>query len=225
MKKYIISAFTAMITLYSFGQVQNKLSLGVPVSYANVYRTVIEFESYAQKRISYGASIGYHYGMNSIVNYPLMSPLPIGILQNKGICVGAMGKFRLTKNLSKFQSYLGFDVEYTYANGGSVSNRDGIYDLAEDRYVADDINYHRIKPRLNICFRWDFENNFFLEPFLGVGVSMHIEQNLYDKMEFISVSNYPNEFDHLSGSRTFGVPTIQLGIRLGIWKARVQGEK
>lgn len=223
MKKHIISAFAAMITLYSFGQNQKKMSFGVPISYANVYRTVIEIESYGPKRISYGANIGYHYGMQSIVNYPLMSPLPIGILQNNGVCIGALGKLRLTKSMSKFQSYLGFDVEYTYAKGGSVSSRDGEYDLAEGRYVADDISYHRIKPRLNISFRWDFENNFFLEPFLGAGVSMHIEQDLYDKMEYINVSNYPNEFEHLSCSRTFGVPTVQFGARFGIWKTR--GEK
>ena len=220
MKKYIISTFTTMITLYSFGQSQNKLSFGVPISYANVYRTVIEFESYGSKRISYGANIGYHYGMKSIVNYPNMSPLPIGVLQNNGICIGALGKLRLTKSISKFQSYLGFDVEYTYAKGGSVSNQDGEYDLDEGRYVADNMSYHRIKPRLNVSFRWDLEKKFFIEPFIGIGVSMHIEQGLYDKMEYISVSNYPNEFDHLSGSRTFGIPTIQFGARLGIWKTR-----
>ena len=209
-----------MITLYSFGQSQNKLSFGVPISYANVYRTVIEFESYGSKRISYGANIGYHYGMKSIVNYPNMSPLPIGVLQNNGICIGALGKLRLTKSISKFQSYLGFDVEYTYAKGGSVSNQDGEYHLDEGRYVADNMSYHRIKPRLNVSFRWDLEKKFFIEPFIGIGVSMHIEQGLYDKMEYISVSNYPNEFDHLSGSRTFGIPTIQFGARLGIWKTR-----
>ena len=220
----MVSAFTAMITLYSFGQNQNKLSFGVPISYANVYRTVIEFESYGPKRISYGANIGYHYGMKPIVKSILhMSPLPIGILQNNGICIGALGKLRLTKSISKLQTYLGFDIEYTYANGGSVSYRDGEYDLEEGRYIADNMSYHRIKPRLNISFRWDFENNFSLEPFLGVGVSMHIEQDLYDKMEYISVSNEPNEFEHLSDSRTFGVPTIQFGARLGIWKTR--GEK
>ena len=151
-----------------------------------------------------------------------MSPLPIGILQNNGVCIGALGKLRLTKSMSKFQSYLGFDVEYTYAKGGSVSSRDGEYDLEEGRYVADNMSYHRIKPRLNISFRWDLEKNFFIEPFIGIGVSMHIEQDLYDKMEYISVSNYPNEFDHLSGSRTFGIPTIQFGARLGIWKTRVK---
>lgn len=220
MKKYIIIAFTAMITLYSFGQNQKKISFGAPISYANVYRTVIEFESYGTKRISYGVNIGYHYGMNSIINYPLMSPLPIGILQNNGICIGALGKLRLSKSIPRLQTYLGFDIEYTYAKGGSVSSRDGEYHLAEGRYIADNVSYHRIKPRLNISFRWDFENNFFIEPFLGIGLSMHIEQDLFDKMEYISVSNYPNEFDHLSGSRTFGVPTIQFGARLGIWKTK-----
>ena len=220
MKKYIISAFTVMITLFSFGQGLKKISFGVPISSANAYRTVLEFESYGPKRISYGANIGYHYGMKSIINYPLMSPLPIGILQNNGVCFGALGKLRLTKSMSKFQSYLGFDIEYTYAKGGAVSNRDGEYDLAEGRYVADDINYHRIKPRLNISFRWDLEKNIFIEPFIGIGVSMHIEQDLYDKMEYFSVSNEPNEFGHLSGSRTFGIPTIQFGARLGIWKTR-----
>lgn len=223
MKKYIISAFTVMITLYSFGQDQKKISFGAPISSANAYRTVLEFESYGPKRISYGANIGYHYGMKSIVKSILhMSPLPIGILQNNGICIGALGKLRLTKSMSKFQSYLGFDVEYTYAKGGSVSSRDGEYDLEEGRYVADNMSYHRIKPRLNISFRWDLEKNFFIEPFIGIGVSMHIEQDLYDKLEYISVSNYPNEFDHLSGSRTFGIPTIQFGARLGIWKTRVK---
>ena len=220
MKKYIISAFTVMITLYYFGQGQKKISFGVPISPANAYRTVLEFESYGTKRISYGANIGYHYGMKSIINYPLMSPLPIGILQNNGICIGALGKLRLTKSMSKFQSYLGFDIEYTYAKGGSVSSRDGEYDLEEGRYIAENMSYHRIKPRLNISFRWDLEKSFFIEPFIGIGVSMHIEQDLYDKMEYISVSNYPNEFDHLSGSRTFGIPTIQFGARLGIWKTR-----
>jgi len=223
MKKHILISLMLVSTLFVFAQ--NRTSVGIPLSPANLYRTVLEFEKYGETRFSYGTNIGYHYGMNSIVNYPPMSPLPIGILQNKGVCVGALVKFRLTNNLSKFQSYLGFDAEYTYANGESVSNQDGEYDLAEGRYIAYDVNYHRIKPRLNISFRWDFENNLFLEPFIGIGVSMHIEQNLYDKMEYISVSNYPNEFDHLSGSRTFGIPTIQFGLRFGIWKTRVRKEK
>ena len=223
MTKNIIAIFIAVISFHAFGQGQNKRSFGVPISYANIYRTVLEFESYGPKRISYGVNIGYHYGMTSIINYPLMSPLPIGILQNNGVCIGALGKLRLTKSMSKFQSYLGFDVEYTYAKGGSVSSRDGEHDLAEGRYVADNISYHRIKHRLNVSFRWDFEKNFFIEPFIGIGVSMHIEQDLYDKMEYINVSNEPNEFDHLSGSRTFGVPTVQFGVRLGFWKTR--GEK
>tara|TARA_B100001287_G_scaffold276323_1_gene286735 strand:- start:474 stop:1148 length:675 start_codon:yes stop_codon:yes gene_type:complete len=218
MIKNIIIIFSAVISLQAFGQSQHKWSFGVPISYANFYRTVLEFESYGPKRISFGANIGYHYGMKSIINYPLMSPLPIGILQNNGFCFGALGKLRLTKSMSKFQSYLGFDVEYTYAKGGSVSNRDGEYDLAEGRYVADDIIYHRIKPRLNISFRWDFKNHFFLEPFVGIAISMHIEQDLYNKMEYINVSNVPNEFNHLSGSRTYTIPTIQLGTRVGLWK-------
>tara|TARA_B110000459_G_scaffold7517_1_gene7796 strand:- start:1363 stop:1890 length:528 start_codon:yes stop_codon:yes gene_type:complete len=169
---------------------------------------VIEYERYGEGRLSYGTSIGYNYGMRMIENaYPISSPLPIGALNNNGICVGVLGKLRLAKSLAKFQPYLGFDIEYTHARGNLIY---GVY-------IAEDVNYHRIKPRLSLNFRWDFENNFFLESFIGVGFSMHLEQGLYDKIELVG-SYYTNEYDHLSGSRTFGILNLQIGVRIGIWK-------
>ena len=223
MKKYILSALMVVSTLFAFAQ--NRTSIGMPLSPANLYRTVLEVEKYGENRFSCGGSVGYNYGMRMIETaYPISSPLPIGILHNNGVCIGAMGKFRFTKKLSKFQSYLGFDVEYTHARGGLISSTFGESSLTNGAYVASDVHYHRIKPRLNISFRWDCEKNFFVEPFIGAAFAMHVEQNLYDKMELIG-SSYPNEYDHLSGSRTFGILSLQVGIRVGIWKTRIQREK
>ena len=222
MKKYILSALMVTSTLFVFAQ--NRTSIGIPLSPANLYRTVLEVEKYGENRFSYGGSIGYNYGMRMIETAsPISSPFPIGALHNNGICIGAMGKLRLTKNLSKFQSYLGFDVEYTHARGGLVSTTFGESSFANGAYVASDVYCHRIKPRLNLSFRWDGEKNFFVEPFIGAAFAIHVEQNLYDKMELIG-SSYPNEYDHLSGSRAFGILSLQIGIRIGIWKTRVQRE-
>ena len=122
------------------------------------------------------------------------------------------------------QSYLGFDVEYTHARGGLVSSTFGESSLTNGAYVASDVHYHRIKPRLNLSFRWDGEKNFFVEPFIGAAFAMHIEKNLYDKMELIG-SSHPNAYDHLSGSRNFGILSLQLGVRIGTWKTRDLREK
>lgn len=224
MKKYMLSALMTAITLFIFGQSQNRSSIGIPISPANTYRTVIEFEKYGPKRISYGASIGYNYGIRSIETaYPISSPLPIGVLHNNGICVGALGKLRLTKSFSKFQPYLGFDLEYTHARGDLISYSYGGPELpfmdGDGVYLAEDVHYHRFKPRLSLNFRWDFENNFFIEPFLGAAFAVHVEQNLYDKIVLID-SYHQNEYDHLSGSRTFGILNLQIGVRIGIWKTR-----
>jgi hypothetical protein len=48
---------------------------------------------------------------------------------------------------------------------------------------------------------------------------MHFEHNLYDKIELID-SYYENEYDHLSGTRSFGILNLQVGVRIGIWKTR-----
>jgi hypothetical protein len=224
MKKYTLSAIMMASALFIFGQNQNRFSVGIPLSPASTYRTVLEFESYGPKRISYGASIGYNYGIRSIETaYPISSPLPIGVLHNNGICIGALGKLRLTKSLARFQSYLAFDIEYTHARGNLISYSFGGPELptmeGDGFYLAEDVHYHRIKPRLNMCFRWDFENNFFIEPFLGAAFAMHFEHNLYDKIELID-SYYENEYDHLSGTRSFGILNLQVGVRIGIWKTR-----
>ena len=141
LKKQVLCPLLIMASLSVVAQ--NRASIGIPLSIANAYRTVIEFESYGQKRISYGGSIGYNYGIRMIETaYPIGSPLPIGALHNNGVCIGALGKFRFTKNLSKFQSYLGFDVEYTHARGGLVYSTFGEYILNNGAYVASDVHYH-----------------------------------------------------------------------------------